>query len=314
MARKIVQLVLLTLLGCAPATSGGDKVVNGEASLIEDHPYIVSLQMFVRDSSGTDVFVHFCGASILSENLIVTAAHCLTDLVAGGGAPRLRVVAGTGVPENTAETMFADTIPAENYQVREFTLADVALHPGYSSTGDLADVAVIVLRESLDTSDAWVEPIALASRPVSDGEPLVASGWGATETASFSVRLHEAELRAATLLEVQRAYREVYAIELSTEELSAYRGFVWATDRTGAGRTDTCQGDSGGPLVSEDGTELVGITSFGFGSGARPCGAMGAYTSVVTFAPWIVAFRGVSDMQQVRAAQPALARWGTAAR
>ena len=93
MTRKIVQLVLLTLLGCAPAPSGGDKVVNGEASLIEDHPYIVSLQMFVRDGSGRDVFMHFCGASIVSENLIVTAAHCLTDLVAAGGAPRLRVVA-----------------------------------------------------------------------------------------------------------------------------------------------------------------------------------------------------------------------------
>lgn len=46
------------------------RIVGGKDADIEDFPYQVSLR-FLDD--------HFCGASILSEKYVLTAAHCTIE-------------------------------------------------------------------------------------------------------------------------------------------------------------------------------------------------------------------------------------------
>lgn len=48
-------------------TLRGGRIVGGSDSRIEDHPHQIALFYFRR---------HTCGASVLNENTIVSAAHC----------------------------------------------------------------------------------------------------------------------------------------------------------------------------------------------------------------------------------------------
>ncbi|CAG0905517.1 unnamed protein product [Cyprideis torosa] len=61
----------------------GNRIINGNNAQLGWFPHQVSLQT----SSG----FHFCGGSIISQEWIVTAAHC----VVGSSASRMRVMSGT---------------------------------------------------------------------------------------------------------------------------------------------------------------------------------------------------------------------------
>lgn len=48
------------------------KIVGGHGTTIEAHPFQISLQYWEE---------HSCGGSILDENTILTAAHCVEEYV-----------------------------------------------------------------------------------------------------------------------------------------------------------------------------------------------------------------------------------------
>lgn len=69
--------VLWTL--CSPIESitelGKDMKVIGGQKAKDHYPYQLSLQYFRPNNSKP--YIHFCGASILEENYLLTAAHCI---------------------------------------------------------------------------------------------------------------------------------------------------------------------------------------------------------------------------------------------
>lgn len=46
------------------------RIVGGVATTIEKHPWQVSIQVFGN---------HICGGSIIKSDIILTAAHCITE-------------------------------------------------------------------------------------------------------------------------------------------------------------------------------------------------------------------------------------------
>lgn len=77
MHRLLIAAACLTALTQgAPQTYGvpmlDGRIVGGEATFIEEYPYQASLQYYSS---------HRCGAVIINENFVVTAAHCTSGYV-----------------------------------------------------------------------------------------------------------------------------------------------------------------------------------------------------------------------------------------
>lgn len=253
--RKWLATALLAISATAGTlalnASSASAIVGGEPIAITEVPWQVSLQ----DSSG-----HFCGGSVISASLILTAAHCTEGTAPG----EITVRAGIG------------NLNDGGGQVR--AVAKIFENGAYFTTGT-SDASVLVLSAPL-TFDATVQAIALGSADdVAGATTAITTGWGATsedEEAPTSDQLLSAEMPLVD--------DGTCAIALDAED----EGFDPATETCAGGTgADSCYGDSGGPLVvfAADGTpRLVGVVSWGIVcGGASP----GVYSDVAGLAPWI---------------------------
>merc|ERR1712025_176898 len=69
-------------------------------------------------------------------------------------------------------------------------------------------------------------------------------------------------------------------------------------------KADTCQGDSGGPLfrITDDGPEIIGLTSWGFGCAIPDVPAV--YTSTSHYYDWMADIAGWGPTAQPTTASP----------
>ncbi|CAH2324622.1 chymotrypsin A-like [Pelobates cultripes] len=229
----LVSLIALVgaTYGCGipaiqPVLTGYARIVNGEEAIPGSWPWQVSLQ----DRTG----FHFCGGSLISENWVVTAAHC-------GVKTTDRVVLGE----------FDQRSSAESVQVK--TIAKVFRHPQYSSYTIKNDVTLIKLASPAVLQE-HVSPVCLANSAdvYSSGLKCVTSGWGLTDSSAS---------------QTPARLQQVVLPLLSNTECKKYWGNKIADVMicAGADGASSCMGDSGGPLVCEqDGAwSLVGIVSWG---------------------------------------------------
>ncbi|XP_026666904.1 trypsin-4-like isoform X2 [Ceratina calcarata] len=229
------------------------RIVGGEPASIDEHPYQVSLRFSNR---------HVCGGAIISEEWIVTAAHCVQSpydypISIKAGTSDLR-------DEDAIIVVAKEIITHENYQR---SIADY-------------DIALIRLEKPLVYSSR-VKPILLA--PIADyyaaGSRAVVTGWGVTRGGgAVTARLRKVEVPLVSNAQCSRLYM---TRPITRRMICA--GYV------NDGGKDACQGDSGGPLVQHD--KLIGIVSWGFGC-ARPS-YPGVYTRVTVVRRWITQKTGL---------------------
>lgn len=201
-----------------------------------------------------------CGASLLSNTRLVTAAHCWFDGTNSGRS--LTVVLGT-------IRLFTDGVRIET--------RDVETHAGFNSNNLNNDIAMITI-DHVDFNDN-IQPIRLASgRDHFQGVTAVASGFGETKDndgITFS------QVLSFTTFPVISNVQCIFAF--------GSKFVIFSTICTsGAEGRGICNGDHGGPLVTTvDGENvLIGIASFG---SARSCqsGFPSAYARVTSFQHWI---------------------------
>ncbi|XP_061397792.1 trypsin-like [Musca vetustissima] len=223
------------------------RIVNGVDTTIEKHPYQVSLQT----TSGS----HFCGGSIISEDIVVTAAHCMQSYTAS----QMRVRLGS-TEYNTGGELVA---------VKSFKY-----HEGYNSKTMVNDIAVIKLATPVRESNK-IRYVALAEKTPATGTPAVVTGWGTKcylTCVSLPKTLQEVEVDIVD--EKACASSEYkYGSQIKETMVCAY-----------AVNKDACQGDSGGPLVSGD--KLVGVVSWGMG--CAKAGYPGVYADVPSLRSWVL--------------------------
>lgn len=247
-------------------------VVGGEEAVITEAPWQVFLAagiQYIESDPTSFVYEFFCGGSIIDEEWILTAAHCVSDARV---YPYLHV--GSGVTSNKGLT-------SDNF-VR---VSEVVLHPDWDYFQE-SDIALLRLSEPIELSAvrAVIElPTEVSPSWPEIGTVGMVTGWGYIAQAEAYVlpeKLHKGEVL-------------VLADPGSPEcgLLNAFDGGFNPETMLCAGKvlggTDTCQGDSGGPLAIEvEGTQiLAGITSWGYG--CAEYGFPGVYTRVTTFVSWV---------------------------
>ena len=203
---------------------------------------------------------HFCGGSLVREDWVVTAAHC----VQGESASSIDVVIGLHNVNGTTGNQTRD-------------VAEIIVHPQYNGGSLNNDYAL--LRLSSPITD--FEPIQLCTDTAHDEEPVMSTtmGWGATQSGGSSSNI---------LLEVDVPIDDSCG-NYSNNEIT--NNMVCAGYNSGG--YDSCQGDSGGPLImtNDDGEyELIGIVSWGYGC-AEP-GYPGVYSKIHSRLNWFFQYIG----------------------
>jgi len=223
-----------------------DRIVGGQIIDIRKASYQVSVQY-----NGN----HICGGSVIAENIILTAAHCIISW-----NPRLfRIRAGSN------EHKYGGTV----VQVKR-----IIKHPNYNRYTFDYDVAVLILVQKLRLGDT-IRPIELATNNVIESNSYaVVSGWG-KEAYNGPTSLFLKQVKVPLITNRQCNYLYWGRV---TERM------ICALDLDKGGK-DACQGDSGGPLATLDGKTLLGIVSWG--EGCAEANHPGVYASVPAFVPWI---------------------------
>ncbi|XP_017868138.1 PREDICTED: trypsin epsilon [Drosophila arizonae] len=246
---KFVALLCLAVCALAGTVPEGllpqldGRIVGGYETSIEDHPYQVSLQ---RNGA------HFCGGSIYSHDIVVTAAHCLQSI----SAEQLKVRVGSTYWRSGGSV----------HSVRAFRN-----HEGYNPRTMINDVAVIRMSSSISYRSS-VRAIRIADSNPRNGAEAVVSGWGTTQSGG-SIPDHLLAVRLRIVDREECASKEYsYGRQIKDTMICAY-----------AEHKDACQGDSGGPLVSGD--RLVGVVSWGHG--CADVKYPGVYADVAHFHSWI---------------------------
>lgn len=229
------------------------RIVGGEEAVPHEFPYQVSLRR------ASDNF-HFCGGSILSENYVVTAAHCT---VIWDSPSEVQVVAGDHSQSQDDGT--EQTVP----------VAMLKVHENYGSPKSFEnDIAVWQLAEPLTLNKA-VAPVPLPKQMQDSTGYCTVTGWG---TLSSGGQTPDVLMKVdVPVVEDSRCKLE-YPFSIADSMICA-----------GEHGKDSCQGDSGGPMTcyANDERYLGGIVSWG--RGCAGYFSPGVYTEVSYFVDWLAA-------------------------
>ncbi|XP_063243651.1 phenoloxidase-activating factor 2-like isoform X2 [Bacillus rossius redtenbacheri] len=214
--------------------------------------------------------LYVCGASLVDESWVLTAAHCVDSYVVSKAESPLKVRLGE----------YNVTTNHESLRHEEYGVSAVVAHPRYDNATLIHDVALLRLRHPAKKRPN-IDVVCLASHTDwSLNTSCVVTGWGrSTEGAPHSVVLKEVPLPLWNNSNCQVALRKQFGDTYILPE---------STICAGTEGRDACDGDGGGPLVCERRGQWyqVGIVSYGIGCG-RP-GTPGVYTRVATYHQWIL--------------------------
>lgn len=234
---------------------GVGRIVGGEEAADGEFPHQVSLR-----SIGALGSTHFCGASIIDKDWILTAAHCC----ANHGPLNMHVVAG-GIKLNNFEN-----------EEENRNLEHVISHPNYDSSILINDICLLKLKESLEWTD-FVQPIALPAggQMTEAGTDCIVTGWGTLSEGAFGLP------NVLNKVTVPVVSDEECNADYGSSGINVADSMICAGLKEGG--KDSCQGDSGGPFVC--GGELVGVVSWGVGCARK--GYPGVYTENSYYVDWI---------------------------
>ena len=203
----------------------GYKIVGGTEVTSNKYPWFCYL--LIKSSDGQ---YYLCGGSLIYNQWVMTAAHCITTAVS------VQVVLNT----NTIQTPLPSNAIVLN-------ATNLYIHPNYSADTNDNDIALLKV-----PAVSNITPINMAQSSISDGTGMNIIGYGTTsEGGSTTKTYREAIVNISSSVACSNAYGRSMAGKICAE----------------APGKDSCQGDSGGPLFN--GNTVYGVVSYGSGC-AKP--------------------------------------------
>ncbi|XP_055591229.1 trypsin zeta-like [Uranotaenia lowii] len=227
------------------------RIVGGREASPEQFPFMASLRTLKN--------VHRCGAAIISDRWLLTAAHCTL------GIPhhQLRAVVGT----------IDLTRGGVSYNFKQFIE-----HPDYNEGLLENDISILETAYPIMMS-SLVRPVKMATTLTAPDQSAITCGWG--QTASNSKVSNKLQFVEAFTI----SNEECWLRHSSQIRHRIHSSNVCAYVQKGQG---TCMGDSGGPMIVNG--VLTGLVSWGV-----PC-AMGVpdvYTQVASHRSWVLRTTGI---------------------
>jgi len=258
----LTTILATTAIGYSLQTSAADfeaRIIGGNSIQHSDVPYQVAL----FDGNNRQ----FCGGTLISDEWVLTAAHCVIS--SRPNQVKVRVGA-SNLTTNVGQTInVSQIITHERYR-------------NYNITGGY-DIAVLKLSSPADSqyTPASIPDTDLEASMASPGSRLKVSGWGLTTQGSNG-----------------RPTQDLMAVDLpviSNQRCSQLSGpFTNINNTIICGHESglsSCNGDSGGPWAGtqNDTNYVFGIVSFG----PNGCTGLSAFARVTTFTDWIESKTGI---------------------
>ena len=235
------------------------RIVGGEKAYPGAWPWQTGLRRTPED-------IIFCGGSLINKEWVVTASHCVYDMLKENSETVLIAVLGEFDKANKEE------------QEISIKTKKIIMHPQYDPQSLDYDIALIKLETPLKDFSACVRPVCLPSSDTKFDEQskCYVTGFGKTlQGGDLAVTLRMAKVPLVSKETCEVAYGEK---KITDRMICA--GFP-------EGGIDACQGDSGGPLscLYEGRWYLTGVVSWGVGCG-QP-NAYGVYAKVLELKEWV---------------------------
>jgi secreted trypsin-like serine protease len=276
--RFLLAGVLLAAAVLAPASASADvqpRIVGGGTATTATYPWQAAVVFSSAKVSGNAHQRQFCGGSLLTSRIVITAGHCLWDTDPDPGCiPLLCTASQLHLEADDVKVILGhdtlSTTPASAEMPVSAVYWDPNFDPNFGADGvPRYDVGYLVLGSA--SGQGQIKIAGTDEGALWDpGSYAEISGWGSTSQSSGTVDT----LRAA-------------GVTIFDDPTCAadYPGDFDAATMLCAGSStggvDTCFGDSGGPLeapLEGGGYRLVGITGWGIGCGQA--GHPGVYTRV----------------------------------
>uniref|UniRef100_A0A2K5UYU2 trypsin n=1 Tax=Macaca fascicularis TaxID=9541 RepID=A0A2K5UYU2_MACFA len=224
-------------------------------------PYQVSL------NSG----YHFCSGSLISEQWVVSAAHCYKSAINSK-------FSGRGYEYHRIQVRLGE----HNIKVLEGTeqfinAAKIISHPKYNNKTLNNDIMLIKLF-SPAVINARISTISLPTAPPAAGTMCLISGWGNTLSfgADYPDELQCLDAPVPTQAECEASYSGEITSNMFCVAIFLLHLSILLVP-------SSPQGDSGGPVVCN--RQLQGIVSWGYGCAQK--NKPGVYTKVYNYLAWI---------------------------
>uniref|UniRef100_A0A3Q1FHD8 Zgc:92313 n=1 Tax=Acanthochromis polyacanthus TaxID=80966 RepID=A0A3Q1FHD8_9TELE len=239
-----------------------NRIVGGMDASDGAWPWQVDIQK-VRDG-------HVCGGSIITENWVLSAAHCFPN-----------------PSDLSSYIIYVGRYHLNGYNPYESShrVSRVVIPYDYDEPHSGKDVALVQLSSPVTWSDR-VRPVCLPSSGTSfpDGMMCYVTGWGNIREGVPLSGTGPLQVVQVPIIS-QSSCQEMYQTD-PKEQVDILYDMICAGFQEGG--KDSCQGDSGGPLVCQmvNGTWVqAGVVSFGLGCGNR--NKPGVYARLTSYSRFI---------------------------
>ncbi|XP_007071024.2 serine protease 27 [Chelonia mydas] len=265
-------LLLIVLMGAQHSEANGvcgkpqmnlNRIVKGKDTVEGEFPWQASIQW-----KG----VHMCGASLINDEWVVTAAHCFYQVL---NLTQYRVVLGANQLLNPGPNSCACPVRR------------IITHPSYAGQTTSGDIALVQLASRVNFTN-YILPICLpdASVRFPPGKVCWVTGWGHMRSWVDLPSPQTLQKVRVPIIDSETC-RNLYLTDL--QNTPPHRDIQADMICAGyaEGRKDACNGDSGGPMacIVGDVWVLAGVVSWGEGCAIK--NRPGVYSRLTSYQSWI---------------------------